>query len=390
MGKKEWRKVCAMKWICMILVILLFCTIWCLPGDRKVRVFDVNNGRVLEICNAGSGLSREIAEAAPDRSEHTFSTLQNELCCGSEQKDRSVIRVYDSNAVLLCTSTVPFPDSISLCPGGFAVCSGKIIFRTSKFAVEKQCWEGANELCVASLCDKTCATDIKRMIIPSEYYSRNWEESFMWSSSTSIVVLVGCEKPRWSEKVAIVDVESGEFRLLPYDVRTESSHYQSSFQGSVSRRYFSIVSARDEVIVFDGLGNVCVSMGVERLRALGFRERTESFVDMRNDMISICWDEGDVLWIFNANGRHVCVDVETNSIIKNGCVNLDHDEELVGLIQGKCAVIMQRRTPEFARDIWGNHFYLKDIETGNSIVKMPDNISRYTYLGNGLLLIEDL
>ena len=96
----------------------------CASAERRVRIFDVNDGYVKEVRNAVPGFTREIAECSPDRLNNTFSTLQNARFCG-DAKCRSTIRVYDTNATLRCTSFVPFPDGVYLSPRQFSVCSGK-------------------------------------------------------------------------------------------------------------------------------------------------------------------------------------------------------------------------------------------------------------------------
>ena len=356
----------------------------CASAERRVRIFDVNDGYVKEVRNAVPGFTREIAECSPDRLNNTFSTLQNARFCG-DAKCRSTIRVYDTNATLRCTSFVPFPDGVYLSPRQFSVCSGKIIFWNSRFSAKG--WVGTNELCVATLCDKNSITGVKRIAMPSGCSSvLDWEESFMWSTPTSIVVNVMFER-QLTKRIAIVDAVSGDIRFLSFDVRAGGS-LLSSFQCSFSRRFFAVVTRKGEVLVCDGQGNVRNSISMGHLQTLGLCEVTD--LDLEDESLSICWDDGDVLWIFNANGRYVCKDIETNSVIKNGSFSLGMGEKLVGFIQGSRAVIKQKRSPEIIRSIWGNRFYVKDIDTGNHFAEMPNFVSRYTYLGEGLILLEDV
>lgn len=396
-GKEKRRKVRAMKLRKILIIagdivscIACFVLSGCASAERKVRVFDVNGGGVLEIRNAASGFTREIAEASPGQAGHSFSTLQNALCCGEKGRDRSIIRVYDTNATLQCTSFVPFPDGIYLSPREFSVCSGKIIFWNCRFNAKAGRWEDANELCIATLSDKRSIGDSKRISMPAECgTSVEWDQSFMWSSPTSVVANVRCQDR--TKRIAIVDTASGNFRFLPLDIRL-TLLLPSSFQGSLSRRYFSIVSSNGEVAVCDGQGNVCNVFSVGQLREFGLREPPDSdmWEGSCNEMLTMSWDDGDVLWVFNANGKYVGIDAETNSVIKKGCVSLGCGEELIGLVQGRRAVIKQKRTSEIVRSIWGNHFYVKDIETGSCVVELPNYISKYVYLGNGLMLLEDL
>ena len=102
------------------------------------------------------------------------------------------------------------------------------------------------------------------------------------------------------------------------------------------------------------------------------------------------WDDDDILWVFRSNGEYVGIDVKAKSIKKHGKICLGDGERLMGLIQSRYAVIMKRRSSDILRSILGNKFYIKDIETGDCIMEMPSYISRFFYIGNGLLLLEDL
>jgi hypothetical protein len=102
------------------------------------------------------------------------------------------------------------------------------------------------------------------------------------------------------------------------------------------------------------------------------------------------WDDDDILWVFKFGGEYIGIDVEAKSIKKHGKIRLGDEECLMGFIQGRYAVTMKRRSSDFLRSILGNEFCIKDIETGDCIMEMPNYISRFFYIGNGLLLFEDL
>lgn len=80
----------------------------------------------------------------------------------------------------------------------------------------------------------------------------------------------------------------------------------------------------------------------------------------------------------------------SKSIKKHGKIRLGDEECLMGFIQGRYAVTKKRRSSDILRSILGHKFYIKDIETGDCIMEMPNYISRFFYIGNGLLLFEDL
>lgn len=370
--------------LCTVGTIL--CTLGCSSAERKVRIFDLNSGSVKEIRNVTNGFSREIAEESPDHVANTIATLQNVLCCDGA-RDRSIIRVYDTNARLQCLSSIPFPDGIYLCPRSFSVCYGRIIFWNSKFNTVHNYWDDTNELCVADLSNDSCIMNIKRIQMPTECGDIiDWEQAFMWSSPSSVVVNVNFSNA--TKRIAIVDTHSGDCRFLSLDIR-KTVWLISSFQGSLSRRYFAAVRPNGDVVVCNGQGDIYCDISVERLGIFGLREPSQDDeLEKRKEMLTICWDDGDVLWIFNTNGNYLGIDIETNSIIKNGIVALDNEDELIGIIQGQRAVIKHKR--EIITSILGNRFIVKDLKTGNPVAELPNFVSSYVYLGNGLLLLSDL
>ncbi len=365
-------------------VLCVFC-IGCSLSERKVRIFDMNSGSVTEIRNAASNYTREIAESSPCQSGGTFATLQNRYssCCDNGN-DRSVIRVYDTNATLRCVSFAPY---IYLSPHQFSVCSGKIIFWDSKADAEHKSTTWSQDLCIATLNNGNRIGNVKRIIMPLGCGATlSNDESFMWSSSTSVVVNVEFENAGGSS-IAIVNTSSGDYRFLPLDIRTIGDALAlSSFKGSLSRRYFSIVKPNGEIAVCDWQGNVCHIFNVKQLQAFGLYDTLSS------ERLTICWDDDDVLWIFNPKGMYMGLDVATNSVIRNGCVGLMPEEELMGLIKRRYAVVKRRRGSEIVSSILGHHFYVKDLESESCIVEMPNCISGfgYVYLGNGLMLLSDL
>lgn len=102
------------------------------------------------------------------------------------------------------------------------------------------------------------------------------------------------------------------------------------------------------------------------------------------------WDDDDILWVFKFGGEYIGIDVEAKSIKKHGKIRLGDEECLMGFIQGRYAVTKKRRSSDLLRSIMGNKFYIKDIKTEDCIMEMPNYISRFFYIGNGLLLLEDL
>lgn len=366
------------------IVLCCFCIIGCVSAERKVRIFDVNSGGVMEIRNAASDYTREIAESSPCQSGSAFATLQNRMGCDGVY-DRSIIRVYDTNAFLRCTSFISSPDGIYLSPRSFSVCSGKVIFWNSKFDAKNERWKSPSELCIATLVDGGGAAEVQRFQMPTgSGETIAWDQSFMWSSPTSIVANVECwNDKKCMKKIVVVDVSSGSCRFLPFDIRSMEI-LLSSFEGSLSRRFFSFIKPNGEVAVCDGQGNVCRVINIDQLRTLGLYETLSA------ENLTICWDDDDVLWVFNPNGIYVGVDVETNSVIRNGRASLNREEELVGLIQKRYAVVKQRRGSEIICNILGARYFIKDLETGSCVTKMPNCISGYAYLGNGLMLLTDL
>ena len=392
MGEEERRALYAMKQCIIILMLIVFvvlctvCTIGCVASERKVRIFDVNSGVLMEIRNATSGYTREIAESSPCQSGSTFATLQNRLC-HEDGGDRSVVRVYDTNATLLCTSLVPY---IYLSPRQFAVYSEKIIFWNSKADAEYKNTDFSEDLCIATLNNKKSIGNIKRITMPLGCGATiDNDESFMWTSPTSVIANVRCGV--FNKRVAIINTSSGDFRFLPFQIRS-TAVILASFKCSLSRRYFSVVTPNEEIIVCDRQGNICHSFSIDQLRAFGLygQSMSEALNCSSDAMLTICWDDDDVLWIFNPKGKYVGIDVQTNSVIRSGCVGLNSEEKLIGLIQKRYAVVKQRRSSEFVCSIWGNRFYVKDLKTENCVVEMPNSISSYVYLGKGLMLLLDL
>ena len=370
------------------------CCLGCSIGERKVRVLDVNSGNVREIRNVASGYTREIAESSPCREGGAFVTLQNRLRCEGVN-DRSVIRVYDTNANLICSSSIPFPDGIYLSPRAFSAKSDKIVYWNSKYDAKARRWGSTYELCVATLVDHGRTAGIKRIQMPIGCDETiDWDQSFMWSSSNSVVANVECQhdKERSKKKIVVVDVTSGDYRFLPFVVRSPLPSVLSSFQGSLSGRFFAFVTPQEEVYVCDGQGRVCKVIGADQLREFGLREWLESeMADVSWDrMLTLCWDDNDILWIFNRNGRYVGIDVSANIVVKNGFIGMRGGEELMGIIQRRKAIIKQKRNVEIARSIWGDQFLIKDVETGKLVWEMPNFISKCAYIGDGVLILEDL
>ena len=366
----------------------------CSIGERKVRVLDVNSGNVREIRNVASGYTREIAESSPCREGGAFATLQNRLRCEGVN-DRSVIRVYDTNANLICSSSIPFPEGIYLSPRAFSARSDKIVYWNSKYDTKARCWGSTYELCVATLVDHGRTAGIKRIQMPIGCdETTNWDQSFMWSSSNSVVAIVECrhDKERSKKKIAVVDVTSGDYRFLPFVVRSPVMTTCSSFQGSLSGSFFSFVNPDEEVYVCDGQGAVRIVIGADQLRALGLREWSESEIPHVpwNELLKASWDDCEILWVYNSKGKYMGIDAKTGSIVANGSVRVQDGEELIGIIQGRRAIIEQRRNSEIIRSVLGNRFLVKDIETGRMVLEMPTCVSSYVYLGEGAILLEDL
>ena len=97
--------------ILLIILSVVCCVVFllgCVSGEREVRIFNANNGNVLRIRNAVPGYTREDIGNSPNQSGDVFATLQNVDNCEG-WKNRSIIRVYDTNATLQCTSFIPFP-----------------------------------------------------------------------------------------------------------------------------------------------------------------------------------------------------------------------------------------------------------------------------------------
>ena len=378
------------KIILVIMVFIVFIVVFllgCVSGDREVRIFNANNGNVLRIRNAAPGYTRENIGNSPNQSGDVFATLQNVYNCEG-WKNRSTIRVYDTNATLQCTSFIPFPDGIYLGPSEFSVCFGMVVYWNSRFNSSHKWWENAKELCVATLSNENCVKNIKKIPMPSGCSSADWDDqSFVWTSPTSVVVNVDCEtSKKFIKKVAIIDTLSGKYRFLPFIIRCEVCA-KSSFQGSLSGRYFAFISDKKEVIVCNGLGEVCHIIDKDKLKEFGVDDPPDA---MLYNFSTLRWDDDDILWVFKFGGEYIGIDVEAKSIKKHGKIRLGDEECLMGFIQGRYAVTMKRRSSDFLRSILGNKFYIKDIETGDCIMEMPNYISRFSYIGNGLLLFEDL
>lgn len=376
--------------ILLIALSVVCCVIFlsgCVSADREVRIFNANNGNVLRIRNAAPGYMREITGNSPNQSGDVFATLQNVYNCEG-WKNRSTIRVYDTNATLQCTSFIPFPDGIYLGPTEFSVCFGKVIYWNSRFNFSHKWWMGTKELCVATFSNNDCVKNIKKIPMPSGCSSADWhDQSFVWTSPTSVVVNVDCETSKGiiKKKVAIIDTQSGNYRFLPFIIRYEFS-LDSSFQGSLSGRYFAFISDKKEVIVCNGLGEVCHIIDKDKLKEFGVDDPPSPEIGIS----TLRWDDDDILWVFKFGGEYIGIDVKAKSIKKHGKIRLGDEECLMGFIQGRYAVTKKRRSSDLLRSILGNKFYIKDIETGDCIMEMPNYISRFFYIGNGLLLLEDL
>ena len=375
--------------ILLIALSVVCCVIFlsgCVSAGREVRIFNANNGNVLRIRNAARGYTREDIGNSPNQSGDVFATLQNVYNCEG-WKNRSTIRVYDTNATLQCTSFIPFPDGIYLGPSEFSVCFGMVVYWNSRFNSSHKWWMSTDELCVATLSNNDCVKNIKKIQMPSGCSSADWDDqSFVWTSPTSVVVNVDCETSKGIiKKVAIIDTQSGNYRFLPFIIRYEFC-LDSSFQGSLSGRYFAFISDKKEVIVCNGLGEVCHIIDKDKLKEFGVDDPPSPEIGIS----TLRWDDDDILWVFKFGGEYIGIDVEAKSIKKHGKIRLGDEECLMGFIQGRYAVTMKRRSSDFLRSILGNKFYIKDIETGDCIMEMPYDISRFFYIGNGLLLFEDL
>lgn len=377
------------KIILAVMVFIVFVVVFlsgCVSSERQVRIFNANNGNVLRIRNAAPGYTREITGSSPNQSGDVFATLQNVDNCEG-WKNRSTIRVYDTNATLQCTSFIPFPDGIYLGPSEFSVCFGMVVYWNSRFNSSHKWWENTKELCVATLSNENCVKNIKKIPMPSGCSSADWDDqSFVWTSPTSVVVNVDCETSKGIiKKVAIIDTQSGNYRFLPFIIRYEFC-VDSSFQGSLSGRYFAFISDKKEVIVCNGLGEVCHVIDKDKLKEFGVDDPPSPEIGI----ITLRWDDDDILWVFRFNGEYVGIDVKAKSIKKHGKIRLGDEECLMGFIQGRYAVTKKRRSSDILRSILGNKFYIKDIETGDCIMEMQNYISRFFYIGNGLLFLEDL
>lgn len=350
-------------------------------AERLVTLFNANDGCVKRIRDVhGDDTSREIFELAPCVPDRTFSTIQEEY-----RPYRTVIRVYDFDAKLLRIVRFPESERVFPFPGTIAVRGTNIMFWTCiprAGDAETPSWLSMRSLEEGSPIRQYGIGDATGFSEPLR------DVRFVWLTPTTVVCRVWCEKRDEYKQDRLVLLNTGDrsWRELPYTVRSAfDCSFANGLQQSLDGRFLAVASPppQNGFVVLDASLQIAGRVTPNDLQHAGVPGEVDHF---NKQLVTwdTKWDDDGVLWIWNKKGAYIQYDAPHRRFGPVGHWALDADEEITGFVEGKYIVI-KVHNPHWIDD----PLYVYDLATRRKVRKLPCLIVRWTYLGNGLMLLED-